>query len=210
MQQGIKAIVAAEFTSQQAALLQEVEKSITDALKANQRALVLTEEPKNERKSHKWDVAQIIITALVGLAVWYTQNTLSDKITATNQAISTSYVLTQEYYKERFKVYQQTYERLAAVEVAFRDLQQDASLTQPAISAKEQLDEQLSHAELYFSPDILKQLNDLSYLASQIPPVNPSGSATVGELMTKLESVKQSMYKEVTSGDIGSLPASKK
>lgn len=209
--QSIQDLIEAEFASRQEELLQAVKSSILDALKKDQRALVLATQQQEEKKSHKWDIAQIVLqivlTGLVGLAVFYTQSSLSDEFTRTNQAISTRYILIQEYGKERTKVYQQAYERLAKVEEACRALQLDKTATQPAISAIEQLNQELAHSELYYSVEILKQLNDISFQASTAAA---TGTNKMNELETKIRDAKQAMFKEVTTGDIGSLPVSKR
>lgn len=210
--QDIKTAIEKEFSSRQAILLQEVKMCISDALKTDQRVILISDTKKEEKKSRAWDVTQIIVpvilTGFVGFGVWYTQNSLSNKITATNQAVSTRYVLTQEYYKERFKVYQRIYERLSAVESAFRVVQEDPNERMPAIEAKEKLDEELARSEIYFSPDILGKLNDISFVAAQLPTVNPKGTGKLSELTKRITAIKQDMYVEV-SGDMGQLPSQK-
>jgi hypothetical protein len=208
LQQIVKESVALEFAKRQGTLLQHVKGTIADVLKNDQRVIVIADQNKAEKKSRKWEIAQIVVpailTGLVGFGVWYTQNSLSKEITVSNQAISTRYVLTQEYYKERFKVYQQTYERLAALQGAFEAVQTDANAKPDAIAARNGLDDELARQELYFSPEILKRLDGISFVAAQMPTVNPNGTSKLSELEKQILVVKQKMYEEV-SGEIGNL-----
>lgn len=203
----IKSAVSAEFASQQTALLQNVKTAIAEALKNDQKLIVVSEQQKEEQKegkSHGWDIAQLIISAAIGLVVWLTQSTLSDRINATNQAISTKYVLTQEYYKERFKVYQLTYQRLAALQGALEAAKADGRSKRDAIDALTKLNDQIDQQELYFSPEVFKVLSDISFKAAQMPTVNPHGSAKLPDLEAQIIDLKKRMYAEV-SGEIGNL-----
>jgi len=211
LQQETKAAVEAEFAARQAALLQEVKNSIADALKTDQRVVVIADQKKEEKSRRWWDIAQIVIpallTGLVGFGVWYTQNRLSNEITAANQALSTRYVLTQEYDKEKFKVYQRTIERLTVLENALAGAQYPMGRSN-AVTACNSLDDEVNHSEFYFSPDILAELKKVSYLASTTKDINPGASGKASAVETQIDTVKTKIRDEVRK-EMGRLPAQK-
>jgi ABC-type Na+ efflux pump permease subunit len=208
----IKDIVQAEFSSRQAVLLQEVKEAVREALKQDQRMIVLTNQQKNEKKSRKWEVAQIVIpavlTGLVGLFVWYAQNSLSNQINANNQAVTTRYALTQEYKKEQFKVYQRAIAKLTILESAVAGAEYGSQAKATAIAAKNNLDLELNESEFYFSPELYQELEKISFNASQLQALNPQGTGRPKELMREIETTKWKIRSEAT-GDIGRLPAQK-
>ena len=211
-QQSVADLIKAEFASRQAVLLQEVSKSITDALKDNQQAIVLMSQRTSEAKSRKWEIAQIVVpailTGLIGLFVWYTQNRLSNEINANNQAVSTRYALTQEYKKEQFKVYQRAVARLAALESAVAGAEYGTKAKANAIAAKNALDEELTQSEFYFSRDVYAGLEEISFDTSQLQVINPQGSGKPSQLIKKMSLIKK-LIRDEAGADIGRLTAQK-
>lgn len=214
LQQIIKTAVASEFTSRQADLMQGVKETIASALKDNQKVLLISEQSsKDEKKSRKWlDIAQIVVpsllTGLVAFLVWYSQNSLSNEIATTNQAVSTRYVLTQEYDKEKFKVYQRAMERLTELEGSLKGAKYGSDAKSHAIAAKNSLDIELMRTEFYFTPDMFKELNRVSYLAAQTHDINPDATGQTSAVIEQIAVVKKKIRDDVRA-EMGKLSAQK-
>ena len=134
LQQEINEAVAAEFTLRQADLVQGVKETVASALKDDQRVVVIADQTK-EKRSRWWDFMQImfpaLLTSLFGFVILYTQHNLSTELTTS----STRYVLTQEYDKEKFKVYQRTMERLTTLGDALAGAKYGSEARSKAVSA---------------------------------------------------------------------------
>lgn len=209
----IRNLIQSEFDSKQKALMNEVKESIESAIATNQRVLFISNQKPDDKKSRKWDVAQIVIpailTGLVGLGVWYSQNKLADEITASTQAVSTRYVLTQEYYKERFKVYQRTMEHLVILESSAAAANYGTAGKTNLIAAKNGLDEELAKSGLYFSAPVHEALEGISYSGAQLQLINPKGIGREKDFFDKIIAAKMVIETEVR-GDMGPLSAEKK
>ena len=208
----IKSLIQSEFSSKQDALIEEVKKNIEQSISANQRVLILSEQRKSDKKSRRWEIAQIVIpailTGLVGLGVWYSQNRLADQITASTQTVLTRYALTQDYYKERFKVYQRTMECLTVLESSAAAARYGTLGKANLIAAKNKLDEELTKSSFYFSPTIRTALEEVSYSGTQLQIVNPKASGKEKDFMDKIISVKAAIDSEVRK-DMAELPQEK-
>jgi hypothetical protein len=168
---------------------------------------------KDEKKSRKWlDIAQIVVpsllTGLVAFLVWYSQNSLSNEIATTNQAVSTRYVLTQEYDKEKFKVYQRAMERLTKLEGSLKGAKYGSKAKSHAIAAKNSLDAELMRTEFYFTPDMFKELNRVSYLAAQTHDLNPDATGQTSAVIEQIAVVKKKIRDDVRA-EMGKLSAQK-
>jgi len=205
-QTSIHDLVKQEFSSRQAALLQEVSAAITKALKSNQHVVLVTGQGKSESDSRGWKLLLIVIpvllTAVMGFSVWYAQNKLSNDITSNAQAITTRYVLAQEYKKEQFRAYQQIFMRLSALENTTAAANRGSGTKHDAIAAMDDLDEELRSAEFFLSTDMHKALDNVSLQARSLPPINPNGSIKLQELMQQIAEVKGNIRHEA-SGEIG-------
>lgn len=214
LEHSVKEAVASEFKMRQADLMQGVKESIASALKDNQKVLLISEQSsKDEKKSRKWlDIAQIVVpsllTGLVAFLVWYSQNSLSNEIATTNQAVSTRYVLTQEFDKEKFKVYQRAMERLTALEGSLKGAKYGREAKSNAIAAKNSLDAELMRTEFYFTPDMFKELNRVSYLAAQTHDLNPDATGQTRAVIEQIAVVKKKIRDEVRA-EMGKLSAQK-
>jgi hypothetical protein len=204
---------------EEAKFLHEVKKTITEAIENSPPILIVAPPGDKDKKSHKWEIAQIIITGvvtgLVTFGIWYTQNSLrrlSEEVTAATQtitqAITTRYVLTQEYDKEKFKVYQRTMERLSTLENALAGANYGAASRTNAINAYNSLDDEISRSEFYFSPDILAELQKVTSLTSSARVINPQGSGQIIAVTAHIAVVKKKIRDEVRA-EMAHLPIQK-
>jgi len=202
----IKDTVAAEFSSRQTVLLQEVKNSIISALKTDQRVVVIEDK---EGKSRKWwDVLQIAVPSLLtgafGVVILLTQSNLSTEITA----VSTRYVLTQEFDKEKFKVYQRTMMRLTALSNALAGAGYGSRGRANAVDAYNSFDNEVDNSEFYFSPEVLLGLRKISSLASTTKDINPNASGKAQDVEDQIDIVKNKIRDEVHK-EMGLLPEQK-
>jgi hypothetical protein len=197
----VRELVRREFETRQSILLEEIKSGIELALKCNQKAIVLTGGQTSEKKPRTWEWAQIIIPALltgaVGLGVWYTQTTLSDKITSAAQAVSTRYLLRQEYEKDKFKAYQRTMQRLTILENTISGATFGSNGRARAIAAKNDFDNEIDASEFYFTPELYQQLNKVSEAASMAKGINPLGGERPEDVRVQIAAVKEAIRKEV-------------
>jgi hypothetical protein len=204
--QKVNTTVGADAASQEAKFLNEVKQTITEVVQNSPPIVIVT--PPGDKKSRKWEIAQItitgLVTALVTFGIWYSQNrfhSLSDEVTAATQtitqAITTRYVLTQEYDKEKFKVYQRAMERLSILENALAGAKYGAASKTNAINAYNSLDDEISRSEFYFSPNILAELQKVIFLTSSAGVINPQGSGQTSAVTTQIAVVKRKIRDEV-------------
>ena len=214
LRQVIKKTSAPESALQAANLLNEIRQAITDALENKPPVVIVAGADDQKKKSHKWDIAQLFFTALltfvVGLVGLAAQrkfeskfHNLSDEVTAATQtitqAISTRYALTQEYDKEKFKVYQRAMERLSTLENALRGARYSAASRAKAIDAYNSLDDEINRAEFYFSSDIFTELHKVISLTSSAKVINPQESGQISAVTAQIALVKNKIRDELRS-----------
>lgn len=204
----VKKTVAAESTPQAATLLNEDRQTITEALQ-NKPPVVIVAGNGDEKKSHKWDIAQIIITGIVGVGVWYTQNKVTTATQTITQAISTRYVLTQEYDKEKFKAYQRAMEHLSTLENTLAGASYGAAPRRSAIKAYTSLAKEIDHAEFYFSPETLKELQKVISLTASAKVIDPLVSCRTSDVIDQIKVVKMKIRDEVRAETAPSPPVHK-
>ena len=130
LSKSIKRIVEEELQTHRDAVRESIQMAVRDAVHEANSVIIadLNNRKPEGSRGRTWDVLQILLTAAVGFAVFWSQNRVSSRLDADKAELSTTLALTEEFQKKRFQAYDAAFAKLKDVEDAVFLLQTDSSV----------------------------------------------------------------------------------
>jgi hypothetical protein len=189
------------FLRENKASIDSAGQELSAEMKRNQEALLAKLEAKN---SKGWQVAlalvPILATALLGLLVFRLQIGTNARIDRAGKLLSTRLALSQQFYLQRFNIYDDADKRMVQLLVAVRNLDRnrdDAHRKQQAVILLTQLNITSRTNSFYMTPKVSDGLATVWLVATQLPQLNNSGSKKIEDLDATIKNVEEQMRKEL-------------
>jgi hypothetical protein len=170
-------------------------------MERHQNALLAKIEAKD---SKGWQLALALIpifaTALLGLLVFRLQISTNAKIDRAGKQLSTRLALSQQFYQQRFTIYDDTDKRMVQLLAAVRNLDRnpdDAEKKKQAVILLTQLNVSSRTNSFYMTQKVSDGLARVWLVATQLPQLNNGGSKQIEELDATIKSVEEQMRKEL-------------
>lgn len=166
-------------------------------------------------------VLPIVLTAVLGLVVWYFQNqiqkkadannlSIQSKVEENNRLLSTRLALTEEFYKRKLDAYEKTCTWIARLEESldrYDELQINPEVGTQATDSMRAVDLLSKSDFLYLSSKFKSQLGDLWDIGRQ-RMVSGSGEPDMKKkLSAQIKSLREEMNLDLHTSDLNWLPS---
>jgi hypothetical protein len=182
-------------------LVHASEQNLTAEMERQQKII----SAKLERKdSHGWQfgltLLPVIATAFLGWLVFHLQITTNAKIDRAGKELSTRLALSQQFYTQRFTIYDGADKAMVQLFAAVRNVDRnpgDAPKKQQAVMLLTQLNLLARTTSFYMTPEVSKGLGEVWIIAAQLPQLNASGTKKIEDLDAAIKGVEKRMRKEL-------------
>jgi hypothetical protein len=186
---------------QQASLISSAEKNIMTEVERRHKELIAKLESKDARG---WQLAMallpVIATALLGLLAFYLQKDTNASIDRASKLLSTRLALSQQFYQQRFIIYQDADHRMIRLLAAVNNLDRNPSDLAKKREAADLLFQLYGSARtdsFYMTSEVSKGLAGVWSIATGLPQLSGSGTGQIRELETAITAVEGQMRKEL-------------
>ena len=202
-----KAVLAAidqaadKLFRQQEALINSAEANLVREMESRHKELSKKLEAKDARG---WQVAMalvpVIATALLGLLVFYLHKDTNANIDRTSKLLSTRLALSQQFYEQRFKVYEDADRSMVRLLAAVNNLDRnpgDIAKKKEAADLLFQLYGSSRTNSFYMTPEVSKGLTHVWSIATQLPQLMNGGTEQISDLSAAIRTLEAQMRKEL-------------
>lgn len=210
------------INTNQQQILESIKHDINAVINANQKVIIATgqnvttqETPtdaKNEATKN-WKVfvvvLPIILSTALGLMVWRAQTKIQSDISNSSahlqSRLETGSALTQEFYKKRLEIYDETHKKMALLVDALQSARINRESVGVASDSLKSLNQTYRINNLYVSNEVAKELQQLWRLGIDMPSLRPSGKTTMNEILTQISRVEEQMKSDLGVKSLGEI-----
>jgi len=180
---------------------QTVLAGIRDELDRHQKTVLAKLEAKDPKG---WQLAMALVptiaTALLGLLVFRLQIDTNKKIDRAGKQLSTRLALSQQFYQQRFTIYDATDKRMVQLLAAVRNLDRNPNDTEKKKQAAillTQLNVSSRTNSFYMTKNVSGGLAKVWLIATELPQLNNGGTKQIEDLDVAIKTVEEQMRKEL-------------
>lgn len=194
-------------------MISDLERHLRDKIEGDTRSVLAKVEETKESKFFKVALAlsPVLATAFLGWLVWEAQLSANEKIENNSKQLASRLVLTEEFYKRKFDVYQDAYKKMLRLLAAVKNLElnrQDANGNKEAVTCLNELYLSSQTNGLYMTDEVSKGLQEVWNTALTLPQFDPTANGNTGALKAKITEVEKLMQNELV-GNIAPLQDAK-
>jgi len=205
------------INANQQLILESIKHNIIEAINANQKVIIATDRnitvPSKNEENKKWKVFMavlpIVLTTVLGILVWRAQTRIQSDISNSSDALKsrleTGSALTQEFYKKRLEIYDQTHKEMALLVDALQSARINAESVGVASASLKSLNQTFRINNLYVSNEVAKELRQLWRLGIDMPSLRPSGKTTMNEILSQVSRVEEQMKNDLGVRSLGEI-----
>ena len=154
-------------------------------------------------------LATTIMTTVVGFGGWLAQSRVQQHIDEKSQELETRLALTQQFYGRKLATYESVHQQMAGLVDALSVVQVDADGKKSAVDALHNLYVAYTISTLYLSDEVVNRLRQLVELGNRLPPLDPSGNATMPQVDDEISSIENQMKTDLEVKELGQIPGLK-
>lgn len=162
---------------------------------------LLKELADSNARSRRWElsmmVLQVILTSVLGLLVWRVQAGIDKKISDEGLRLSARLALTQDFYKDRLRVYSELHRACLQVKAAARQLRVSRDSRSVLTDNIAKLYESYSGNSLYLSSPLRQKLDALWMSAVECTRGQAPSQDLVRETVSLAEKVEAQMREDL-------------
>ncbi|HXM62191.1 MAG TPA: hypothetical protein VN950_15140 [Terriglobales bacterium] len=187
---------------QREALISSAEANLVREMESRHKELIKKLESKDAKG---WQLAMalfpVLATALLGVLVFYLQKDTNEKIDRASKLLSTRLALSQQFYQQRFTVYQDADRRMVLLLAAVNNLERnpdDLVKKKEAADVLVQLYGSSRTNSFYMTPETSKGLAQVWSIGIQLPQLmKDGGTGQISDLDAAISEVEAQMRKEL-------------
>jgi hypothetical protein len=198
------AVLQADVSKSDPAVLSSLAKSMAEsATRQSDLVSKLVDQVKADAESKTWKIIQlavpVLLTALLGLAIWWVQTGITQRIDRASRELSMQLALTEDFYKKKLSIYENADKQMRQVLAAIRDLRFDPNKKKrsAAIDELRQLNDTAEVNGMYMSEQASQAIKDVWFLAANARLLSPDGSTSLQEISSRIVEVEVLMRKEL-------------
>ena len=199
----------------------EILKALKEDLTSRHESAMKAMEDRDKRGSAIKIVLPIILSAALGLLVWYFENKIQTQATENNRSIqgkveennrllSTRLALTEEFYKRKLDAYEKTCTQIARLEESlerYDGLELNPEVGTQATDSMNAVDHLSKSDFLYLSPKFKDQLSDLWQMGVDRMSTSGGDNAdTRKKLSAQIKILRDEMNADLHTSDLNWLP----
>src|SRR5258708_11156024 len=199
----------------------EMLKALKEDLANRHESAMKAMEDRDKRGSAIKIVLPIILSAALGLLVWYFENkiqtqaaennrSIQGKVEENNRLLSTRLALTEEFYKRKLDAYEKTCTQIARLEESlerYDGLELNPDVGAQATDSMNAVDHLSKSDFLYLSPKFKDQLSDLWQMGVDRMSTSGGDSAdTKKKLSAQIKNLRDEMNSDLHTSDLNWLP----
>jgi hypothetical protein len=199
----------------------EMLKALKEDLASRHESAMKAMEDRDKRGSAIKIVLPIILSAALGLLVWYFENKIQTQATENNRSIqgkveennrllSTRLALTEEFYKRKLDAYEKTCTQIARLEESlerYDGLELNPEVGAQATDSMNAVDHLSKSDFLYLSPKFKDQLSDLWQMGVDRMSTSGGDNAdTRKKLSAQIKILRDEMNADLHTSDLNWLP----
>jgi hypothetical protein len=186
---------------QSATMIKAAEHTLTEELD-HHHSTVLAKLEAKESRGWQFAIALVptIATALLGLLVFWLQIDTNKKIDRASKQLSTRLSLSQQFYQQRFTIYDDSDKRMVRLLAAVRNLDRnpnDADKKKQAAILLIQLNVSSRTNSFYMTKEVSDGLANVWLVATELPQLNNGGTKQIEDLDATIKRVEEQMRKEL-------------
>lgn len=207
----IETITARLINTNQDQIVKNAELRITDAINKNQRVIIASEPdaPKKgeDKEGNGWKMFMvalpIIMTAALGFWTWTLQKDIETKISESSELLKTELALKEEFYKQKLKTYEENHKQMYQLVESLQNAQVDPESRSKAIENLRTMYQNYSSHSLYMSNEVIKELQKLWSLGTDLPAIRKNGKADMDQIIEQISQVEKVMREDLHVNEIG-------
>ncbi len=199
----------------------EMLKALKEDLANRHESAMKAMEDRDKRGSAIKIVLPIILSAALGLLVWYFENkiqtqaaennrSIQGKVEENNRLLSTRLALTEEFYKRKLDAYEKTCTQIARLEESlerYDGLELNPDVGAQATDSMNAVDHLSKSDFLYLSPKFKDQLSDLWQMGVDRMSTSGGDNAdTKKKLSAQIKNLRDEMNSDLHTSDLNWLP----
>ena len=199
----------------------EILKALKEDLANRHESAMKAMEDRDKRGSAIKIVLPILLSAALGLLVWYFENkiqtqaaennrSIQGKVEENNRLLSTRLALTEEFYKRKLDAYEKTSTQIARLEESlerYDGLELNPEVGAQATDSMNAVDHLSKSDFLYLSPKFKDQLSDLWQMGVDRMSTSGGDNAdTRKKLSVQIKILRDEMNADLHTSDLNWLP----
>jgi hypothetical protein len=160
-------------------------------------------------KTKKRELTIMLLTAVIGFFVWYSQSLIQRHIDENAKELETRLAIVQEFYKRKLTTYEIVHRRTADLINALSDVQFNPSSKKLAVDASHSLYTAYTTNSLYLGDDLVRSLAQLVDMGNRLPALDGTGNVTMRQIDDQVSLIEQQMKEDLRVREIGTIPGPK-